>query len=166
MSITTDVKLHFDDRVWQKMEKRFTRLKSKSVRVGWWRTQYSDGISVAQVAAWNEEGHINGGMFAGTVTPPRPFIRTGFSPKVKGVLKEYSQMLLLNLEGALGVGDFWQSFAEELKEKMKESILDFSVPGNSNVTIQMKGFDDPLINSGTMYDNVKTMIRPFIEKGG
>lgn len=161
MGANISVKLKLDDRVWQKMERRLRRVQSKSVRVGWWRSYYPDGVSVAQVAAWNEEGHINGGMFAGTYTPPRPFIRTGFLPKAKVTLQEYAKLFFLHIEGSVKVSDFWNSLSKELEEKMKESILEFKIPGNSPTTVAMKGFDDPLISSGNMYDSVKTTLVKF-----
>lgn len=161
MGARISVKLKFDEKPWKKMEGRLKRFKSKSVKTGWWRSYYPDGTSVAQVAAWNEEGHLNGGMFAGTYTPPRPFIRTGFLPKAKVVLKEYSRLFFLHLEGNVGVSDFWNSVSKELEEKMKESILEFKVPGNSPVTVSIKGFNDPLINTSTMYDSVKTQLVAF-----
>jgi len=161
MGASVSVKLKLDDRVWKKMERRLKRIQSKSVRVGWWRSYYPDGTSVAQVAAWNEEGHLNGGMFPGTFTPPRPFIRTGFLPKAKNVLNEYSKLFFLYVDGSVKISDFWGAMSRELEEKMKESILEFKSPGNAEVTISMKGFDDPLINTGNLYDSVKTTLVKF-----
>lgn len=161
MAIRTTVKLSFNEKPWKKMESRIKRLSSKSVRVGWWNSYYPDGISVAQVAAWNEEGHINGGMFTGTYTPPRPFIRTGFLPKAENVLEKYAKLMFVYFEGKAPLGNFWKMMSTELQEKMQQSILEFKIPANKSITIRLKGFNDPLIETGNMYDSVKTTLIKF-----
>lgn len=161
MAIRTSVKLTFDEKPWQKMKGRIKRTTSKSVRVGWWRSYYPDGTNVAQVAAWNEEGHINGGMFAGTYTPPRPFIRTIFLPEAAITVEKHARMMFAYFEGKMNISTFWQEMSKELQQKMQKAILEMKSPPNSPVTVAMKGFNDPLIETGNMYDSVKTMLVKF-----
>lgn len=160
MAISLRVKTKFDDKIWKKIARGARRVKSASVRIGWWGSYYADGTSVAQVVAWNEEGHWNGGMFAGTYTPPRPAVRTMFVPASREILKRHATGLFKSIETG-NIGGFWESLSENLKDKMKESILDFQNPKNSPVTVAFKGFNDPLIETGTSYDSIKSMLVRF-----
>src|SRR5690606_37223309 len=65
-----NVSVHKNTKQWDKMEKNLLRGADKVVRVGWWDSRHPSGVPTAQVAAWNEEGHMNGGIFSGTYTPP------------------------------------------------------------------------------------------------
>lgn len=165
MAISTTVKLRIDNTVWKKMERRLAKSESKSVKVGWWNTRHPSGVSTAQIAAWNEEGHINGGMFAGTYTRPRPFIRVGWTPLAKKTLTRHSKMFDAILQGKMTWNFVYNSLQKELKEDMQKTILDWNKPPNRPSTISLKGHGDVLIETGNMYDNVKSVLIKF-SKGG
>jgi len=138
---------------------------SKSIKIGWWGTSNPRHPSTAQVAKWNEEGHINGGWFDGTYTPPRPFIRLGWTPKAISLMKDQSAQMKSVLDGGTSWEDLYKNLSEELQDHMKNTITGWSRSRNKASTIALKGFDDPLIESGTMRDNVKTEIIPFTKRG-
>lgn len=167
LSFTTKVKLKIDNKQWNQMEKRLLRGKNKTVEIGWWATQHPSGVPTAQVVAWNEEGHLNGGMFAGTYTPPRPAIRVGFIPKSKKLIDiKYLPIVFDSI--AMGKST-WSSLhsnlQKDLQELLQKTILDWNTPPNRATTVYMKGFNDPLIETGNMYDSVKTRLVSF-SKGG
>src|SRR5690606_24889195 len=160
-----NVSVHKNTKQWDKMEKNLLRGADRVVRVGWWDSRHPSGVPTAQVAAWNEEGHMNGGIFSGTYTPPRPFIRMGFLLLAKKYLKSYAKGILRDV--ALGKSS-WAKYNKKMGEDMvkllQETILAWDTPANSAVTISMKGFNDPLIDTGNMYDAVKYRIVRITEK--
>lgn len=161
MSIKFDVDIVCDTKQWDKMARNLMRGAPKAIRIGWWSTRHPSGVPTAQVAAWNEEGHMNGGMFAGTYTPPRPFIRTGFVPKSKKTLPKYFPYIHRIAMGQMSWGALYKMMAEDYVTLMKETILSWNSPANSPATVAIKGFNDPLIESGALYDSVKYKVVPF-----
>lgn len=158
MRINFDIKVQIDNKQWNRMSQRLTRGVPKAVRVGWWSSRHPSGVPTAQVAAWNEEGHMNGGMFSGTITPPRPFIRTGFIPKSKKTLPKYYKYIHRIAMGTYTWGALHRMMAEDYKKLLQETILSWDSPANSAATVAIKGFNDPLIHTGNMYDSVKSRL--------
>lgn len=153
-----------DTSQWDKMEKRLLRGNERVVRVGWWQTQHPTGVPTAQVAAWNEEGHMNGGMFAGTYTPPRPFVRMGFIPSSKKLIPKYFPLIHRIAMGTYTWSQLNLLMAKEMVTLMQETILKWDSPPNTRATVEIKGFNDPLIDTGNMYDAVKYRIVRASEK--
>lgn len=155
-------KLRVDEKEWKKVKRRLTVAK-KQVDIGWFNVNYSadnNYLPVAQVAKWNEEGHRNGGMFAGTITPPRPFIRTLFMHGMEAYMNDNAARLCW----LVGTGKkTWQEVHEEAGkagiQMMKDSIDVKQSPKNSPLTIEIKGFNNPLIESGYMKDTVAFRVK-------
>lgn len=103
----------------------------------------SDGESVAQVAFWNEYG---------TATiPPRPFFRNTIAEHKDEWPKQAAEMLEAN------GGDVRQALAdmgEVVKGQIKMTIQDFREPPNAAATVKQKGFDKPLIDTGTLWRSI------------
>lgn len=161
------VKLKIDNKPWQRMQRNLLRGSNKVVDVGWWQTIHPSGDSVAQIAQWNEEGHINGGSFAGTWTPARPFVRNMFMERAKQVIDaKYVPTVFDRIaQGEATWTSVRTEMQQDLKEAMQSSILDWDTPPNSPVTVSIKGFNDPLISTGTTYDSVKTRLVTY-SRGG
>lgn len=142
------------------MERRLLRSSPKVVETGWWASRHPSGVPVAQVAAWNEEGHVNGGMFEGTYTPPRPFIRNTFVPNAQKLIESKYLPMVFNeiATGRATWGKLNNSLSKDLKDLMQETILGWNLIPNTPTTAERKGFNDPLIEDGTMYDTVKTRV--------
>lgn len=152
----TKVKIKIDNRPWKKIERNLKRGSNRVVRTGFFDGTYPDGISVPQVAAWNEEGHLTGG---GGYSPPRPFIRIGFIGRIeKSKLRKYLPYVNQIALGKITWVTLNKLIAEDMTELMKISILEWKSPPNSPMTIAKKGFNDPLIETGLMYDRVKSRI--------
>lgn len=162
MGVKTRVSITKNKDVWKSMKTNLRRGTSQSIQAGWWDSQYPDGVSVAQVAQWNEEGHMNGGWFPGTVTPPRPFIRLGFLPRVKN--SNFLNKHLIHIDaiakGRMSWNRLHELLGQDLKRILQEVILAWSTPSNSAATVSIKGFNDPLIDSGLMYDTIKIRTAP------
>lgn len=160
LGLNTNVKLKIDNRQWQRMSRRLSNGGNKTVRVGWWGDKHPSGPPVAQIAAWNEEGHINGGMFAGTVTPARPFIRTGFIPQSKKILQTLYPDFHAIAMGTLTWSRLYNNLGVRYVQLMQQTIFSWNSPANSPVTIALKGFNNPLVETGYMQSSVKYRIVP------
>lgn len=142
-----------DTRVWDSMKKNLKAGKHLSVNVGFFDEYYgpeNNNLPVAYVAKIQEEG----------LGPPmRPFIRNGFmeeniktlswlTPQVKGMISAVAL-------GQMSWNQLYQKLGPIFVEIMKKEIEDWSIPMNAPLTIELKGFNDPLIDTGKMLDSVE-----------
>lgn len=104
-----------------------------------------DGLPVAAVAALNEFGVPSRGQ------PPRPFFRTmvadkapGWGAAVAGLLRahDYDVTVTLRLMG------------EGIAGQLRQSITDFDTVSLAASTVQRKGNDKQLVDSGHMLQSV------------
>lgn len=149
------MKLEVDKSVWNKMKQRLSK-DSMELRVGWFEgDRYgpeNDNLPVAQIAKWNEEGT--------ETNPTRPFIRVGFmQPVQKGIYNSYFIESMQKIaEGKSSFSQEYRKLAPMVRKDFQEVIEEWSTPPNSPVTIERKGFNNPLIDTGTMHDSVSWMI--------
>jgi len=130
------------ERVAQALRERAAKF-SGTVKVGFLEgATYPDGTPVAAVAFWNEFG--NGSA------PPRPFFRgmiaeekPSWPGKVEAIAKatDYDGEKILKLMG------------EDIQGALIQSINDFTTPALAQSTIDRKGFDKPLIDTGHMVNS-------------
>lgn len=117
---------------------------------------YPDGKALWQVATDNEFGHVNE---QGFYVPSRPFLTTTmrknsveYGEMMRAVAKKYlktdeSAPLALN------------NMLKLIKMDVQLEIVEWDNPPNAPMTIQKKGFDNPLIDTKTMMKNVIYWIR-------
>lgn len=118
----------------------------KAVRVGFLEgAKYDDGTSVAMVAAIQNYGAPSRGI------PPRPFFSNMIAEKspewpdaIAGLLKtnDYDAVLTLTQVG------------EAIAGQLKDSINNGSYAPLKQSTIDRKGFDKPLIDTGHMINSI------------
>lgn len=97
------------------------------------------GLSVAQVAYWNE--------FGTTRAPPRPFFRrmiAADSPEWGSTLGKAAKASGFDSKRTL------ELMGASIQGQLVKSIVDFTTPALSPKTIRRKGFDKPLIDTGVM----------------
>lgn len=101
------------------------------------------GLSVAQVAFWNE--------FGTSRSPSRPFFRHMIAEQSPGwgvmagkaaKFYQYNGTQVLQLMG------------EKISEQLQQSIVGWKEPPNAQSTIENKGFDKPLIHTGHMQNSI------------
>jgi hypothetical protein len=144
----------------ERILKRLNALGNKEVSIGFFKEdQYEDGLSVAQVAKWNDIGRgtegINGRI------PPRPFMSAGLRDLLKSrpYLRMYAQYLSKVLSGKMPVLSMYEQIGKFASEDLKEIIDRWAYPRNSPITIAIKGFNDPLIHTGKMRDSAKYKVK-------
>lgn len=155
------MKITVDKSVWNKLKKNFRQAEQVEGRLGWFpEDRYgsdNDNLPMAQVAKWNEEGHNNGvgSLVPGAETPPRPFMRVSFRNSLKAGAndKEFRQIVQAVVEGK-SVLQPLKYAGEAFENTLRKAMIDFKSPGNAALTIEMKGFDDPLIETSQLVANV------------
>lgn len=142
-----------DTRVWEAMKKNLKKGKGVSVNVGFFDEYYgpeNNNLPVAYVAKIQEEG----------LGPPmRPFIRNGFMEEniktLSWITPEVKAMVSAVALGQLSWNQLYHKLGPVFVEIMKKEIEDWSIPMNAPLTIELKGFNDPLIDTGKMLDSVE-----------
>lgn len=150
-----------DTKVWEKVKKDLLKQARQDLelRIGFFEeSKYgdeNDNLQVAQVAQWNEEGSEN--------NPTRPFMRVGFmGPIQKGIYRDNFKLSInAILEGRSTFAAEYKKLGPMAVEDLKSVIDEWSTPPNSPSTVEEKGFNDPLIWTGTMRNSVDYKI----EKG-
>jgi len=122
--------------------------KQKAIlSVGFWGDIYSDGKSVASVAAFNEYG--------GGHTPPRPFMRNC----VKRNRRKWRNSVQDRLPVILDMKKMAQELGEDMVEDLKYEIYLTNTPPNAPSTVKRKGFNKPLIDTGKMVNSVRMEVK-------
>lgn len=136
-------KIKIDDK------KIFKALKKQkaTLEVGFWDDTYSDGKSVASVAAFNEYGGGN--------TPPRPFMRNCVKRNRKKWRNAVQDILPVNLD----IKKTFQTLGEDMVEDLKYEIYATNTPPNAPSTVKRKGFNKPLIDTGKMVSSVRMRVK-------
>ena len=162
MKLSTSVTIKCNTKEWEKMKRRLQRA-DKAVEVGWWQTMHPTGVPVASIVQWQEEGFYNPSTsaFPGAYTPPRPFVRVDFMKQIPSLVNDYAIKFDMIARGTIRKSVFYNEMKDDLVNLLKKTMLDYSSPANSPTTVEIKGFDDPLINTGTTYDSIKSRLVPF-----
>lgn len=110
-----------------------------------------DGLPVAQVAQWNNDG-------VGDI-PTRNFYDRAEENNKNDIKTDVKRGLNLMAHGIATSDDLLRSLGETVVENIVKEIEDFSSPPNHPYTVEDKGFNDPLVFSGKMKDSVKAKIK-------
>lgn len=147
--------LKVDTSVWDRIRKNLVVGDNLQVSTGFFEDsvygEENNNAQVAQIARDNEEGTVK--------NPTRPFMRVGFGGKVAKQLPELFKANMKRI--AEGKSTFTQEYTKLgsiLTTEMKQSIIEWSTPPNSPRTIADKGFNDPLIKTGTMLESVESKV--------
>lgn len=156
-----------DDSVWEAMKRNLQSNKAQ-ISVGWFEGQNygadNDFLPMAQVAQWVEEGHVNGGIFNGTYTPPRPAIRTYFIPVVAEA-DEFTKAAIPMIDMVAQGKMTWRSLHMKLAPKVlnifKDSLRIYNAIPNRPATVSLKGFNDPWRETGSLIESARFKIESY-----
>jgi len=151
-------KLKVDKSGWDKIKKELLKGSNLEVLVGVVEsTNYgpdNDNLSVAQVWQWQEEG------VPAKNIPTRPAIRVGFMTPIKNGL--YDKLFVESMQRiAEGKSTFKQEYKRigiKAKVDLKKAVADWDTPPNAPFTVAEKGFNNPLIDSGLLYDSIDSKV--------
>lgn len=147
------IKIKVDNSGWEKIKKNLLNNK-ETLKVGFFEDSIygpeNDNLPVAMVAMFMEEGDP-------VKYPPRPFIRMGFLPRLK--TSEYVPVFQQTIKSVLdGQATFKQAYIKlgpVMVKGLQNEIIAWDTPPNSPQTVEAKGFNDPLINTGKMLESVE-----------
>ena len=154
------VKITIDKSGWDKLKKNLLKANKESLKLGFFEDSIygpeNGNLNVAQVAQFMEEGDP-------VKYPPRPFIRIGFLPRLKTpeYIPIFQQAIKSVLDGQSSFKQAYTRLGPTLVKGLQNEIIGWDTPPNSPQTIEAKGFNDPLINTGKMLESVDFKI----EKG-
>lgn len=151
------LKITSDKSAWNKLKKSFLQAEKLETQVGWFEeNKYgpeNENLQMAQNAQWQEEG------VASKNIPERPFMRVGFRDKLKSGANAASFKKII---AAVSKGDdtFKAMYKEgdSLRQTLRQVMLDWKTPGNAAKTIDLKSFDDPLIETSQLVSNVTAKV--------
>lgn len=147
-------KLKVDKSGWLKMKRELLKGSTLEVQVGIIDPvtygSDNDNLPVATVWSWQEEG------LPAQNIPPRPAIRVGFmAPIKKG---SYDKLFVDSMQRiAEGKSTFKEEYTRigiQAKADLKKAVADWDTPPNSPFTVAEKGFNNPLIDSGLLYESI------------
>lgn len=96
-------------------------------------------IPIAQAAFWNEYGTSR--------TPARPAFRTTIAKKSKGWGDKLGKAIIAtDYDGRKALA----MLGQDMRDDLENAIAQWSSPANSALTVKIKGFDKPLVDSGDM----------------
>lgn len=158
-------KLRVDKSGWEKIKKSLLQADQYEVNVGWHKGQNygpdNDNLPYAQVAFLNEEGHVNGAgsAFPGSITPPRPFMRVGLPVAFKAGANrdDFKDMVQAVLTGK-SVLVAMQKTTNNFERTLRKVMLDWDTPMNSPKTEELKGFNNPLVETSELIANVTAKV--------
>ncbi len=118
--------------------------ESAKVRVGIIESEdYDNGQSVAQAAFYNEYGtaHI----------PPRPFFRNTVAEHKDQWPQQAATLMKAN---GGDVRQTLEDLGDGVKGQLVQTIQNFREPSNATTTVKKKGFNKPLIDTGTLWRSI------------
>lgn len=158
-------KLRVDKSGWDKIKKNLLKADTHEVQLGWFPENVygsdNSNLPMAYVAKLNEEGHVNGfdSLVSGAITPPRPFMRVGLKSALKaGANKDdFKDMVQAVLSGQ-SILTAMQKTTTNFERTLRKVMLDWDTPRNAPLTVEMKGFDNPLVESSELIANVTAKV--------
>jgi hypothetical protein len=117
-------------------------------------------ISVLQRAAFNQFGVPESNI------PPRPFLTVGFDDWLdnKGMAQLTSFFAVDPSDAGPGLVEALRKAGGAMQDGMIESARGWTSPPNAKLTVKLKGFNDPLVESGEMA--VSPVVRYSLKGGG
>lgn len=146
------MKLTVDKRAWLDLKKSFVKAEMFEDQLGWQDTSYgsdNENLPHAQVAQWIEE------RVASKNIPPRPYMRVGLrGALMKGSNDASFKRIITAVANGQDVFKALHREGDSFRQTLRQVMMDWDTPPNSPTTIELKGFDDPLIESSELISNV------------
>lgn len=147
------MKLTVDKKVWNNLKKSFAKAEMFEDQVGWQADAVygsdNENLPMAQVANWLEEG------VASKNIPPRPFMRVGFKAALsKGANDASFKRIVTAVANGQDVFKALHKEGDSFRQTLRQVMIDWDTPRNAPTTVELKGFDDPLIETSELISNI------------
>lgn len=91
--------------------------------------------------------------------PERSFLRNGADGATDDVLLKCKQLIGRAILGNITVREFYEELGDTMAEEIKRYAIELERPENTPLTVENKGFDDPLIETGNMINSIEVIVR-------
>ena len=147
------MKVIVDKSVWNNLKKSFAKAEMLEDQVGWQDDAVygsdNENLPMAQVAQWLEEG------VASKNIPPRPFMRVGFKAALsKGANDASFKRIVTAVANGQDVFKALHKEGDSFRQTLRQVMIDWDTPRNAPTTVELKGFDDPLIETSELISNI------------
>ena len=147
------MKVIVDKSVWNNLKKSFAKAEMLEDQIGWQVDAVygsdNENLPMAQVAQWLEEG------VASKNIPPRPFMRIGFKAALsKGANDASFKRIVTAVANGQDVFKALHKEGDSFRQTLRQVMIDWDTPRNAPTTIELKGFDDPLIETSELISNI------------
>ncbi|WP_060476719.1 hypothetical protein [Pseudomonas monteilii] len=113
---------------------------------------YEDGLTIATIAAVNNFGSADGHI------PARPFL----APAVENGAPEYRRLVEVMLpkvmSGEVEMQTLLAQMGQLAEGHVKQQITELRTPPNAQSTIDKKGSDNPLIDTGALRQSIRYVL--------
>lgn len=149
------VDIKSDLKEWNALVKRLENLSSLDLQVGFFEdAKYgseNNNLHVATVASWQEQGN----PVFNVNYPARPFMRVGLRDSLRrgGYKNEMAQVFTNVMIRKKSSQKELSQLGDKLATELSNIIYAWDTPPNSPSTVDQKGFNDPLVETGTMAES-------------
>ncbi|MGN1456956.1 MAG: hypothetical protein ACI4XP_03255 [Acutalibacteraceae bacterium] len=91
--------------------------------------------------------------------PERSFLRAGHDEHIDEILKKAEKAAGLVVEGKMSQQQYLNMIGQMLSTKIKTYARNLSSPPNSNLTTDVKGSSNPLVDTGNMIEGITYRIK-------
>jgi len=147
--------LTINDRKWQELKRRLPGVAKTAVTVGVQSDAGADqdGTPIAAYAAYNEFGTRGGGW--GGPIPARPFLGSTVDEDRDKWGRAADVAISQALTGQRTFEDGLGILGTMAQQDVQQKITTLSDPPNSEVTVELKGSSNPLIDSNAMRQAIR-----------
>lgn len=107
---------------------------------------YPDGTDIRDVAFWNEFG-------TGRI-PARGYFKRSALSRKRDLRRDSRDVAYAIARGRLTCDKGLDLIGQQAAATLKKDLTDFKDPGNADLTIALKGFDNPMIETGHMRSEI------------
>ena len=147
-----------DTSVWDKIKKEFLKSQKASVDVGFWpEDRYgpdNGNLQMAQNAQWQNEGVVAANI------PARPFMSVGLGSALRDGKNDaqFKSMVVAVLKGE-SILTPMKASTSSFEDTLKDVMYAWKSPMNAPLTVELKNFNDPLIETEQLVQSVKAKVR-------
>lgn len=158
MEFTSDISL--DMSVFKGMEKSVKQLNKRHIRFGWYEGKFypassNSGLSIAQVAYWQEYGRA--GVGDTPSIPSRPYFRQSINI-IKRSTNRYIADVFKTAIGGRDTTAKLQKMSDSFVGKYRASVASQNYKKLAPYTVALKGNSFQMIDSGVMVSNFKSRV--------
>ena len=118
---------------------------------------YEDGLTIATIAAVNSFGSADGKI------PPRPFLQPAINKGAPEYQRLAEVMIPKVLSGEMTMKVLLEQMGNLAEGHVKQEITDLDTPPNAQSTIDKKGSDSPLIDTGALRQSIRYVVDDSVE---